>query len=162
MRKIRSLNILALGIFLLSACQSDSGYDTLEEAIQIGTPYKVKEVIHIEKTENLTIVLYTTKSEGEQFKFAPYDALTVAFFEGNNRTGWQYAGPNGWNHYKNDDMTVYYEEYRKHDNEGDVIKEVPVTFGRIYNPKIQRVETKAKNSNEFLEIKIIEKNGVRF
>jgi hypothetical protein len=59
-------------------------------------------------------------------------------------------------------MTVYYENYRKHDNKGNLLTHIPVTFGEINNAEIQRVETKEKHSENFNEVAIIEINGKRY
>jgi hypothetical protein len=72
------------------------------------------------------------------------------------------VGPNGWTHYENSNMTVYYENYRKHDNKGNLLTHIPVTFGEINNTEIQRVETKEKHSENFNEVAVIEINGKRY
>jgi hypothetical protein len=137
-------------------------YDSFEEVLEKGIPYKVKDVIHTHNVDGITVLMYTTVPNKEEFSFVNYDALAVAFLEGNDRDGWENVGPNGWSHYENNSMTVYYENYRKHDNKGDLLIHIPVTFGEINNANIQRVETKAKNVEDFVEVDIIESNGERY
>jgi hypothetical protein len=167
MRKflIMALMALVLVVVLLWVTLSDfefGKYDTFEEVLEKGIPYKVKEVIHTHNVDGITVLMYTTEPKEEDLPFADYDALAVVFLEGNDHDGWENVGPNGWTHYENNNMTAYYENYRKHDNKGNLLIHIPVTFGEINNADIQRVETKAKNSEEYNEVDIIEHYGMRY
>lgn len=92
MRNYLYLSIILVLIFLLTGCN----YATLEEAIKKDIPYEVIEVLYTEKMDedDLAIVLYTTKAEGEEVSHIKGPVLGVAIFEGNNEDGWKNGGPN--------------------------------------------------------------------
>lgn len=137
-------------------------YDSLEEAVEKGIPYKVKDVVHTQNVDGVTVVMYTTEPDREVLPYANYDALAVAFFEGNDENGWVNIGPNGWNHYENDNMTVYVEILRDHDSEGNLKHHLPVVYGEINNAVITKVETKSKQETEFEAAEMITYKGKRY
>lgn len=152
-------------VILLSQFNSNpetGKYDTLEEALRKGVPYQIKDVIHTDKVNEMTIVMYITEPDKEEFPLANFNALAVAFFNGNNQEGWDHVGPNGWDHTENDNMTVYFEYHRDHDREGNLKNDIFVVYGEINNPIIDTVETRGHNEANFNTAKIINKNGKRY
>jgi len=129
-------------------------YDNFQEAIEKGIPYKVNDIIHTEKYDNVTIVMYTTTPNKEEFP-SNYEALALAFFEGSDEEGWENIGPNGWTHYENDNMTVYMESLRQYENKGNELHDFHVVFGEVNNPEIVEVETKTKEEKTFEKAEII-------
>ncbi|WP_163539235.1 hypothetical protein [Gracilibacillus sp. YIM 98692] len=137
-------------------------YDNFQEAIEKGIPYRVNDIIHTEQYDNVTIVMYTTEPNKEDFPFADWEALAVAFFIGSDEKGWKNIGHHGWDHYENDNMTIYSESLREHDNDGNKLHEFYVVFGEVNNGEIIKVETKAKEEEKFEEAKIITAKGKRY
>ena len=137
-------------------------YDDFREAIEKGIPYNVNDIIYTEKYENVTIVMYTTEPNKEDFSFAEWEALAVGFFTGNEEEGWESIGSHGWDHYENDNMTIYFEPIREHDNQGNTKHEFYVIYGEINNSKIATIETKSKEEESFEEVEIINHRGKRY
>ncbi|WP_088102857.1 hypothetical protein [Halalkalibacter urbisdiaboli] len=164
MKKIVIISLLAIitTSWIIFSDFEFGKYDSFEEVVEKGIPYKVKDVLHTENIDGITVVMYTTEPNQDAFPSMNTEALTVAFLEGNDNEGWENIGPNGWSHYDNNNMTVNYENVRKYDNKGNLLKYIPVTFGEIKNASIRRVETKEKNSENFNEVAIIEHNHKRY
>ncbi|MGM0845680.1 MAG: hypothetical protein ACQEUT_11940 [Bacillota bacterium] len=119
-------------------------YDTFQEAIQKGISYEVEDIIHIEEHEGVKIILYSTIPDMNDLPSTKGRALGMAFFEGNDQKGWNSLGNSGWRtEYDHEDMTVYEERLMDYDKKGDKLHELHVVFGKINNPEIVRVETKA-------------------
>lgn len=119
-------------------------YDSLEKALEKGIPFSVKEVVHIQKIDGVTVVMYTTEPDRQQIPNADYDALAVAFFEGDDQKGWKNIGPHGWEHYENDNMTVYVTPLRESERHGNTKYELYIVYGEIHNDEISKIETKTK------------------
>ena len=134
-------------------------YDDFQEAIEKGIPYNVNDIIHTEQYDNVTIVMYTTTPNKEDFPFAEWEALAVGFFTGNEEGGWENIGHHRWTHYENDNMTVYRESLREYDNKGNELHDFYVVFGEVNNPEIVEVETKTKEEKTFEETEIIQHKG---
>jgi hypothetical protein len=136
-------------------------YDSFEEVLEKGIPYKVKDVIHTQNVDGVNVVMYTTKPDRSKLPFANYDALAVAFLEGNNDDGWENIGPNEWTHYDNHNLNVYMGSLHDYDWQGNVRHELYVVFGEINNPEIVRIETKTKEGT-FKAATIITNRGKRY
>lgn len=137
-------------------------YDSFEEVLEKGIPYKVKNVIHTQNVDGVTVVMYTTEPDRERFPFADFDALAVAFLKGNDEDGWENIGPNGWEHYEHDNMTVYTKGVHSYDRQENVRHEFYVVFGEINNSEITKIETKTKQEETFEPATIIMNEGKRY
>ncbi|RKL64710.1 hypothetical protein CR203_24820 [Salipaludibacillus neizhouensis] len=137
-------------------------YDNFQEAIEKGIPNKVNNIIHTEKYDGVTIVMYTTNPDKDEMPFADYEALAVAFFKGTDGEGWDNIGHHGWTHYENENMTVYIEPLRVYDNKGNSLHEFYVAYGEVNNAEIVTVETRNKKEKTFEEAEIITKHGKRY
>ncbi|MYL35643.1 hypothetical protein GLW05_18870 [Pontibacillus yanchengensis] len=137
-------------------------YDNFQEALDKGIPYEVNDVIHTMQYDGVTIVLYTTYPDKDQMPNADFEVLNVAFLEGSDEDGWKNIGFDSWKHYENDNMTVYVEPLRVHDDKANVLHEFYVVFGKINNPDIATIETKAEKDLSFEEAEVISKNGRRY
>jgi hypothetical protein len=167
MKKMLSIALIAATsvVLVISVIFSDfeiGKYDDFQEAIEKGIPYRVNDIIHTEQYDNVTIVLYTTDPNKEDFPFAEWEALAVAFFTGNEEEGWENIGNHGWKHYENDNMTIYVEPLRDYDRQGNRIHEFYVVYGEINNPEIAIIETKSKEEESFEETDIIVHQGKRY
>ncbi|GGM43745.1 hypothetical protein GCM10011351_32160 [Paraliobacillus quinghaiensis] len=167
MKKLISLSLIALLsvvlLYLVVFSNFEIGkYDDFQEAIEKGIPNKVNDIIHTEKYDNVTIVMYTTNPNKEELPLANYEASALAFFKGSDKEGWENIGHHGWTHYENDNMTVYREPLREYDNQGNELHEFYVVFGEVNNPEITRVETKTKEEKSFDEVEIISYQGTRY
>lgn len=137
-------------------------YDSFQEVLEKGVPYKVKEIIHTQNVDGITVVMYTTEPDRKKFPSADYDALTVVFLEGNDHDGWEEIGPNHWEHYENDNMTVYSSHLHNHDRQGNANHQFYVVFGEINNPQIAKIETKTKEEDQFDAATILAHEGNRY
>lgn len=124
--------------------------------------YSVKDVIRVQKIDDVTVVLYTTEVDREQFPHINNDIPAVAFFEGNDQKGWKNVGPNGWTHYENDNMTVYTEHFRDHHQQGYILREILIIYGEIHNDEIVTIETKTNDKGDYVESIIIPHQGKRY
>ncbi|KKI91562.1 hypothetical protein WQ54_14320 [Bacillus sp. SA1-12] len=106
--------------------------------------------------------MYTTEPDKEDFPYANYEALAVAFFKGNDRKGWENIGHHGWAHYDNENMTVYIEPLHVDKNNGDILHDFSVVFGEVNNAEIVKAETKSSEDKTFEEAEIIIKHGKRY
>jgi hypothetical protein len=159
MKKIIAALLAIVSVIWIYLSDFEVGkYDSFEEVLEKGIPYKVKDVIHIQNVDGVTVVMYTTEPNHE----ADYDALAVAFLEGNDEDGWENIGPNGWSHYDNDNITIYNESLRDYDEKGNLPREFYVVFGEINNSAIARVEMKNKQEEAFEEATIITHEGKRY
>jgi hypothetical protein len=138
-------NVLLFIILLIM--MTGCSYPTLNEAIKKDTPYKVNNVIHIENVGSISIVLYDTIPEQEEFPHLTEPVLGIAFFKGSDEDGWENVGPNGWDHQENTQFTIYHEFFSEYDNKGDLIVDVPVIFGEINNKEIESIETSGDSKN---------------
>lgn len=145
-------------MFLVAGCK----YPTLKEAIMKEMPYKVNEVIDTKKINDVTIVLYTTKAKGKEVDHIKGPVLGVAFFEGNNEDGWEKVGPSGWEHYENDNYTIYHKPYTKYNKDGKLLIDIDVIYGEINNKVIQKIEIANENSKNFKEVKMIQHGSTRY
>ncbi|MGJ9459890.1 hypothetical protein [Oceanobacillus sp. CF4.6] len=160
-----ALAVIIFIVLIIGVKMSDfelGKYDDFQEAIEKGIPYEVNTIIHTEQYNGVTIVMYTTQPDKDELPFANYEALAVAFFKGNDDKGWENIGYHGWDHYENDNMTVYTESLREHDNKGNVLHEFYVVFGELNNAEIEKVETRTKQDKAFEEAEIIMKQGRRY
>ena len=137
-------------------------YDDFQEAIEKGLPYNVNNIIYTKQYDGVTIVMYTTKPNKENFPSAEWEALAVGFFTGNEEIGSESIGSHGWDHYNNDNMTIYYKPFREFDNQGNTKREFYVIYGEINNSKIATIETKSKEDESFERAKIINHRGKRY
>lgn len=171
MQKIQSLSIIVLTIigitvwFLRSDYEWDK-YDSFQEAIEKGIPYDIENVIHTERHDGITILLYTTLPNKKDFPFAEYEALGVAFFKGDDESGWENVGAHGWEHYENENFTIYDKHLIVDDRKGNNLHEFHVVFGELTNPNIAKVETKASAGSAGLTVfnpaKIVSHKGNRY
>ncbi|KGP90788.1 hypothetical protein N780_02985 [Pontibacillus chungwhensis BH030062] len=155
-----TLAVSGLAVWINSSNFELGKYDSFQEAIEKGIPYEVNDLIHIENYDGVNIVMYTTDPDKDELPHADFEALALAFFKGSHQDGWEKLGVGGWTHYENDNMTVYREPLRVHDNKGNALHEFYVVFGEINNPEIAIIETKSHDDESFEEAKIIRKNGV--
>ena len=137
-------------------------FESLEEAIEKGIPYEVNHIIHTERYDDVTIVMYTTNPDKKELPTANFEALALAFFKGSNQEGWENVGHHGWTHYENENLTVYIEPLRDHDHIGNTLHEFYVVFGEVNNAEIVKVETSSKEEENFKEAKMITTNGNRY
>ncbi|WP_071394581.1 hypothetical protein [Bacillus tuaregi] len=148
-----------LFIFIILISITACSYRTMNEAI----PYKVNQIIHTEKLEDISIVLYDTIVEVENFSDQTMPVLGVAFLKGDNDEGWDNVGPNGWNHKDNDQITIYKEDFRDYDKEGKVLSDLSIIYGEIHNPEIKKIETLAMGEDEnYKEAFIIKKDKKQY
>lgn len=154
MGKLRLAAIMAICVFLLSACT----YQTSGEAIQNDVPFNIKQIVHKEKTKDGVLIFYTTEQKDGADKF---DALAVAYIEGSEEDGWKNAGHNHWTYYKNDFMILYADVFHTYKEDGELENRIPIIFGKLVNPDIQTVEA-AGADGKFKKIDIIEKGNERF
>lgn len=131
-------------------------YDSLDEAIEKGIPYDVNSIIHIQEAHGTTAVMFAAKPDEEGFPHADFEGLGAVFFEGSDEEGWEKVGGNSWTHSENNMFTFYNESFLKEH------ESVFVVFGKITNPDILTIETKAKKDTSFDEAEIINKNGQRY
>lgn len=153
----KRIQLLLISIFILSitACS----YPTMNEAI----PYKVNQIIHTEKMKEISIVLYDTIAEIEEFTDQTKPVLGVAFLKGDQEDGWDNVGPNGWKHKENDQLTIYKEHFKDYDKKGNIIADISIIYGEIHNPEIKKIETLAIGETEhYNEAEIIEKDKKRY
>jgi len=153
----KGIQLLFMSIILLgiTACS----YPTMNEAI----PYKVNQIIHTEKMEDISIVLYDTIAEIEEFANQSKPVLGVAFLKGDSEDGWDNVGPNGWKHKENDQFTIYKEDFRDYDKEGNVKTNLSIIYGEIHNPVIKKIETLATGeTDQYKEAMMIEKDKKRY
>ncbi|QGQ45756.1 hypothetical protein [Metabacillus sediminilitoris] len=158
MRNSIVFSIILGFMFLITGCN----YPTLQEAINNDIPYKVSEVIHTKKIDDITVVLYTTEAKGEEFSYIKEPVLGVAFIKGNNKEGWKNDGPNGWEHYQNENYTIYYQPYTKYNEQGELLKDFDVVYGEINNKDIQKIEIAKQGMKDFTETKMIKQGNKRY
>jgi len=159
------LSILILIAFSIKLIFSDyefGKYDSFEEAIEKGIPYKNKHIIHTELHDHVTVVFYTTVPILDDTAPTNYEIISVAFFEGSDRKGWENIGHNGWTHYDNKNMTVYYEHLIVSDDEGNLLHDFHVVFGEIHNNGIEKVETTTVEDKGFKQANMINDLGKRY
>ncbi|MFP7299616.1 hypothetical protein [Neobacillus niacini] len=158
MRKCILLFIVLVLMLTLAGCK----YPTLEKAIAETIPFDVQEVLYKTKSDGITIVLYSTKAEGEDVKDIKDPVLGVSFFEGNDEEGWKNEGPNGWEHARSETYSIYHENYTKYDDKGKVLKDIYVVFGEVKNENITVIEIADQDSEEYKEAKIIKDGNKRY
>lgn len=137
-------------------------YDNFQEAIQKGIPHEVKNIVHKDQFDDVTILLYTTDPDKEELPSADFEALAVAYFKGNDNEGWERIGHIGWTHYENENMTLYSESLHDYDNKGNTLHDFYVVFGEVNNAEIVTVETKSSEEESFEEAEIIMNEGKRY
>ncbi len=158
MRKCKVLFIVIMLVLTLTGCK----YPTLEKAIAETIPFDVQEVLTKTKSNGVTIVLYTTKAEGEEVEQIKEPVLGVSFFEGNDEEGWRNDGPNGWEHAESETYSIYLENYTKYDDKGNILKDIYVVFGEINHENITAIEIANQDSEEYKQAKIIKKGSKRY
>jgi hypothetical protein len=158
MRRCKVLLIVIVLMLTLTGCK----YPTLEKAIAETIPFEVQEVLYKKKSDGITIVLYSTKAEGEEVKHIKEPVLGVSFFEGNDEEGWKNDGPNGWEHAESETYSIYLENYTKYDDKGNVLKDIYVVFGEINNENITAIEIADQDSEEYKKAKIIKEGKKRY
>lgn len=158
MRRGKVLLIVIVLMLTLVGCK----YPTLEKAIAETIPFEVQEVLYKKKSDGITIVLYSTKAEGEEVKHLKEPVLGVSFFEGNDEEGWKNDGPNGWEHAESETYSVYQENYTKYDDKGNVLKDIYVVFGEINNENITAIEIADQDTEEYKKAKIIKEGKKRY
>jgi hypothetical protein len=158
MRKCKVLLIVIVLMVILGGCK----YPTLEKAIAETIPFEVQEVLYKKKSDGITIVLYSTKAEGEEVKHLKEPVLGVSFFEGNDEEGWKNDGPNGWEHAESETYSIYHENYTKYDDKGNAVKDIYVVFGEINNENIAAIEIADKDTEEYEKAKIIKEGNKRY
>lgn len=156
------LILIAFSIKLILSDYEFGKYDTFEEAIKKGIPYKNKHIIHTELHDHVTVVFYTTVPVLDDATPVNYEVISVAFFKGSDEKGWINIGYNGWTHYENDNMTVYYEHLNVSDDKGNLLHDFHVVFGEIHNSEIEKVETKTEEEIEFNQANMITNQGKRY
>ncbi|GLB58086.1 hypothetical protein [Cytobacillus sp. NCCP-133] len=154
MRKKKIAFLLAASILLLSACSTQ----TMGQAIDEDIPFNVKGILHKEKVKEGIILLYTTHQKNGQGEF---DAMAAAYLKGSDKNGWKNEGHNHWEHYENEHMTVYADEFYDYNKEGNLDNRIPIIFGEIHNQEIEKVEVAGKEE-KFEEAAIIEKESKRY
>ncbi|MEQ6389307.1 hypothetical protein RZN22_08250 [Bacillaceae bacterium S4-13-58] len=165
MRKLLSLFLVTLiivALFYWISGFDSKKYDDFEEAIKIGIPYEVNQIIHTEKYDNVTVVMYTTLLDKEDLPRSDpsdWEGLGVAFFTGNDEEGWKNIGHNGWRHSENKNMTVYFDSLHEDDYQGNKLHEFYLLYGKINNPDIAIIETKSKKEDSFEKTAIIEQGN---
>lgn len=158
MRRWTVLLFVMVLMLTLAGCK----YPTLEKAIAETIPFEVQDVLYKTKSDGMTIVLYSTKAEGEEVKHIKEPVLGVSFFEGNDEEGWKNDGPNGWEHAESETYSIYHENYTKYDDKGEILKDIYVVFGEIKNENIDSIEFANQDSEEYKKAKMIEKDGKRY
>lgn len=137
-------------------------YDSFKEAMDKGVAYEVKEILHTQRMDGITVVMYTKEPSKIDFSSANYDALAVAFLKGSDQDGWENIGPNGWEHAGNENMTSYIQSLHQFDDQGEIKQELNIVYGEINNPDIAKIETKIHGGKNFKEADIILANGQRY
>ncbi|MEH7010423.1 hypothetical protein V7087_06310 [Neobacillus niacini] len=158
MRRCKVLFIAIVLVLTLTGCK----YPTLEKAIAETIPFEVQEVLYKTKSDRMTIVLYTTKAEGEEVEHIKEPVLGVSFFEGNDEKGWENDGPNGWEYAESETYSTYHENYTKYDDKGKILKDIYVVFGEINNENIAAIEIADQDSEEYQKAKMIKKGSKRY
>lgn len=164
MRKLISITLIAIvAIIWIALSDLEFGkYDSFEEVLEKGIPYKVKNVIHTQNVDGITVVIYTTEPDHEELPFADYDALAAAFLEGNDDDGWENIGPSGWDHYDNANMTVYIKRIPDHDRQGNTRSQLYAVFGEINNQEIATIELISEDNKVINGADIISKDAKRY
>lgn len=80
----------------------------------------------------MTVLMYMTEPDQEAFPFAEFDALAVALLAGNDEDGWENIGSNGWEHYENENMTVYSKRFHRYERQGRKMPGFDVDGRRYY------------------------------
>jgi hypothetical protein len=137
-------------------------YESLSEAIEKSIPYEIREIVHKEKYEGLTIIMYKAIPDKKEWPNADFDGIGIAFFEGNDQDGWENIGHNGWSHFNDENFSIDFEDLLLTDEEGNVLLDLYVTFGDVNNPDIAVMETKAEGDKEFKKAELIVKSGKRY
>jgi hypothetical protein len=158
MKNYQLLFIVMVLMLTLAGCK----YPTLEKAIAETIPFKVQKVLYKTKSDGMTIVLYTTKAEGEEVADLKEPVLGVSFFKGNDEEGWKNDGPNGWEHAESEIYSIYHENYTKYDDKGDILKDIYVVFGEINNENITTIEIANQDSEEYKKAKMIKEGSNRY
>ncbi|WP_232699893.1 hypothetical protein [Brevibacillus daliensis] len=160
MKKLIYFTLISIVVFtwLLTSNFEFGKYDNFEEVLKKGIPYKILDVIHTQKVDNITVVMYITEHVSEEYPSNKFNPIAIAFLKGNDVDGWENIGSNGWEHQNNDNMTVY--EKSAGYKEGN--ERLYVTFGEINNSEIEIVETKTRIEENFKKAKIITNDGNRY
>lgn len=152
--KILAISIITLIAFIvLSSKLEFRKYDSFEEALEKGLPTKTKEVIFTKNVDKFTVVLYTmtvSESAKEKLPNSNFDFIGVAFLKGNDDEGWEIDVSNKWEHYDDDDMTVY-TDISDFSRDGNGLNDLHVVFGEITNNKIIIIETITNTNNDKLK-----------
>lgn len=153
MQNWRWLVLIGIAI-LLTSCRAA----TLEEAMAEAVPFEVKETIVKEKLTDGAIILYTTTQEHEGNKF---DALSIAYLEGDDKQGWTNEGSNHWEYKEVSPLTVYHQDIYDYSKEGDILSRFQLTYGQVESADIVSVEG-SETGNQYVNLKLIEKEGRRY
>lgn len=153
MRIWRGLVLIGIAI-LLTSCRAA----TLEEAIAEAVPFDVKETIVKEMLTDGAIILYTTTQEHEGNEF---DALSIAYLEGDDKQGWTNEGSNHWEYKENNSLAVYYQDIYDYSSEGQILSRFELTYGQIESKDIASIEG-SENGNQYVNLNIIEKEQKRY
>lgn len=137
-------------------------YDDFEEALDKGLAYEMNELIYKTSHNGVTIVMYTTTPNPEDFLNANFEAVSVRYFEGNDEEGWVGIGHEGWEHHENDHLTLYNNYLREYEDDGSERHVFNVRFGEIHNPEIVKVETKSSEEESFSDATIIQHGPYRY
>nr|WP_263323448.1 hypothetical protein [Neobacillus sp. Marseille-Q6967] len=157
--KNRIILLVISFMFLLTGCK----YSTLDEAIKKGIPYKVHEVVHIQKEKGVTAVLYTAIPDKKETPHITEPVLGVAFFKGNDEEGWENVGPNGWTHMEGEPFTMYQDFYREFDEDGNQTLELHVIFGEITNREVTRIQTLERGSeDQYKDAAVVDADSGRY
>jgi len=149
MRDWRGLLLIGIAI-LLTSCRAAT--------IEVAVPFEVKETIVEEKLTDGAIIMYTTTQEngGEEF-----DALSIAYLEGDEEKGWTNEGSNHWEYKGNAPLTVYYRDIYDYSSQGKILSRFQLTYGQVESADIVSIEG-SETGNQYINLKIIDIEGKRY
>lgn len=149
MQNWRGLLLMGIAI-LLTSCRAAT--------IEVAVPFEVKETIVEEELTDGAIIMYTTTQEqrGEEF-----DALSIAYLEGDDRRGWTNEGSNHWEYKKETPVHVYYRDIYDYSNQGKLLSRFQLTYGQVESNEIVSIEG-SENGDQYTNLPIIEKEGERY
>jgi hypothetical protein len=149
MRNWRMLLLIGIAI-LLTSCRATT--------IEVAVPFEVKETVVEEKLKDGAIIMYTTTQENEGKEF---DALSIAYLEGDEKKGWKNEGSNHWEYKEMSPLTVYYQDIYDYSKEGGTLSRFQLTYGQVESAEIVSVEG-SETGNQYFNLKLIEKEGKRY
>jgi hypothetical protein len=159
------LRVVVIILFLSLVFTGCSTYNSLEKALEDNVP-NVQEIIHTEKADNYTVVLFKTKPDKKDaLPVHNFTTIAVAYLKGNNQQGWEFVEYPGWTHYENEDFMMLGERFTRDNEQGNTITEIYTSFGEIRNPQVARVQLLKRYQGEadYKDTKIIETpSGGRF